>query len=46
MEDADFGVTLSMTKGISTETKVVLQMTAENRAWFGEKLRFTLESTE
>jgi hypothetical protein len=46
LEDADFGETLSLTDGVSTETKVVLQMTAEDRAWFGEKLRFTLDPVE
>ncbi len=46
LTDADFGKTLPLTKGISATTKVVLQMTAEDRAWFGEKLRFTLEPTE
>ena len=46
LEDADFGATLSLTKGVSKETKVVLQMTAEDRAWFGETLQFTLEPVE
>jgi len=31
-----------LSKGISKETKVVLQMTALDRAWFGEKIEFTL----
>jgi len=43
LEDAEFGESFVLTEGIATETKVELQMTAEGRAWFGEKLRFTLE---
>ena len=43
LQDADFGSSLILTEGISAITKVELQMTAESRAWFGEKLRFTLE---
>ncbi|MFC1672241.1 hypothetical protein ACFL01_03800, partial [Planctomycetota bacterium] len=31
-----------LTKGIAEETTVILQMTAKDRAWFGEKLEFTL----
>jgi len=31
-----------LTKGIDKETKVVLQMTALDRCWFGEKIEFTL----
>jgi len=46
LEDADFGTTLSLTEGVSATTNVVLQMTAEDRAWFGEKLQFTLEPVE
>ena len=42
LEDAEFGETFVLTKGVTAETKVELQMTAEGRAWFGEKLRFTL----
>lgn len=41
-QDADFGDGFLLTKGISSMTKIELQMTAEGRAWFGEKLRFTL----
>jgi len=43
-EDAEFGESFLLTEGISADTKVELQMTAEDRAWFGEKLRFTLET--
>lgn len=43
LEDAEFGESFLLTEGIAAETKVELQMTAEGRAWFGEKLRFTLE---
>lgn len=43
LEDAEFGDSFTLTEGIASETKVELQMTAEGRAWFGEKLRFTLE---
>ncbi|MEK7405484.1 MAG: carboxypeptidase regulatory-like domain-containing protein [Acidobacteriota bacterium] len=43
LEDADFGESFLLTEGVAAETKVELQMTAEDRAWFGEKLRFTLE---
>ena len=46
LEDADFGQTFSLADGVSAETKVVLQMTAEDRAWFGGKLRFTLEPVD
>lgn len=42
LEDTEFGETFVLTKGVTAETKVELQMTAEGRAWFGEKLRFTL----
>jgi hypothetical protein len=41
-EDAEFGESFTLTEGVAEETKVELQMTAEGRAWFGEKLRFTL----
>lgn len=44
LEDAEFGESFVLTEGIASETKVELQMTAEGRAWFGEKLRFTLET--
>jgi len=44
IEDAEFGESFTLTEGITSETKVELQMTAEGRAWFGEKLRFTLET--
>jgi hypothetical protein len=40
--DADFGPAFPLSEGISVSKDVVLQMTAEGRAWFGEKLRFTL----
>jgi hypothetical protein len=42
LEDAEFRESFTLTEGIASETKVELQMTAEGRAWFGEKLRFTL----
>jgi hypothetical protein len=41
-EDATFGESFPLCQGIAAPTRVVLQMTAEGRAWFGEKLRFTL----
>ncbi|MFZ2641367.1 MAG: beta-galactosidase [Verrucomicrobiia bacterium] len=44
LEDAEFGESFILTEGIAAETKVELQMTAEGRAWFGEKLRFTLKT--
>ena len=40
--DTDFGGSFPLTGGIDKETNVELQMTALDRAWFGEKLRFTL----
>ncbi len=40
--DAEFGGSFLLTEGIAKETKVVLQMMAEDRAWFGEKLQFTM----
>lgn len=43
LRDADLGESFVLTEGIATESRVELQMTAEDRAWFGEKLRFTLE---
>lgn len=43
LEDAVFGEPFVLTDGITAETKVELQMTAEGRASFGEKLRCTLE---
>ncbi|MFA6561388.1 MAG: hypothetical protein WCV00_05715 [Verrucomicrobiia bacterium] len=43
LDDAEFGQSFVVSEGIASETKVELQMTAEGRAWFGEKLRFTLE---
>ena len=46
LEDSDFGEKLCLTKGVSTETKVVLQMTAEDRVWFGERMRFILEPVD
>lgn len=45
-EDAEFREPFLLTDGISSEVKVVLQMTADGRAWFGEKLRFTLEPVQ
>ncbi|MBI5686024.1 MAG: hypothetical protein HZC54_13210 [Verrucomicrobia bacterium] len=44
LEDAGFGESFTLTEGIASDTKVELQMTAEGRAWFGEKMRFTLET--
>ncbi|MBT9138347.1 MAG: hypothetical protein DDT31_00904 [Syntrophomonadaceae bacterium] len=41
LKDADFGE-FTLNSGISERTTVVLRMTAEGRAWFGEKLDFTL----
>jgi len=41
LSDADFGE-VTLTPGIAEKTTVVLQMTAEGRAWFGEKLRLVL----
>lgn len=43
LEDAEFGPEFPLSGGITEETPVDLQMTAEGRAWFGENLRFTLE---
>ena len=43
LEDADFGPSFPLTPGISSPVKIELQMNAEGRAWFGEKLRFTFE---
>ncbi len=43
LEDAGFGDAFVLTKGVAADTGVELQMTADGRAWFGEKLRFTLE---
>jgi hypothetical protein len=40
--DAEFGPGFPLCPGVTSATKVELQMTAEGRAWFGEKLRFTL----
>lgn len=40
--DTDFGGRFLLSDGISKETAVELQMTAEGRAWFGEKLNFKL----
>ena len=44
LDDAEFGESFLLTEGVAAETKVELRMTAESRAWFGEKLRFTLET--
>lgn len=41
--DAEFGPEFRLSQGISAETGVELQMTAEGRARFGERLRFTLK---
>ena len=41
-DDFDFGEKLILSEGISTETKVVLQMSVDGRIWFGEKWRFSL----
>lgn len=41
-KDTDFGESFILTNGISKEMKVEFQMTAEGRAWFGEKKSFTL----
>jgi hypothetical protein len=41
-QDAEVGPEVRLSEGISSETQVELQMTAEGRAWFGEKLRFIL----
>jgi len=46
LEDADFAEAFLLTEGLSAETRVQLQMTADGRAWFGEKLTFTLEPVE
>jgi hypothetical protein len=43
-DDAVFGESFVLTRGVTTETGVEMQMTADGRAWFGEKLRFTLET--
>ena len=40
--DTDFGGEFRLTDGISQKTFVELQLTAEGRAWFGEKIRFEL----
>ncbi len=40
--DAEFADEFTLTDGITAETSVELQMNAEGRAWFGEKLRLTL----
>lgn len=40
--DASIGEVNLMANGISGETFIELQMTAEGRAWFGEKFRLTL----
>ena len=39
--DADFGE-ITLPPAPAGETRVVLQMTAEGRVWFGEKRDFTL----
>jgi hypothetical protein len=45
LADADFGPAFSLCPGVAAPTKVELQMTAQGRAWFGERLRFTLLPT-
>ncbi len=40
--DAGFGEEILSADGISRETSIELQMTAEGRAWFGEKWKITL----
>lgn len=42
LADADLGTAFPLSTGITGATAVELQMTADGRAWFGEKLRFTL----
>jgi len=46
LSDAVFGESFLLASGVSAETQVILQMTAEGRAWFGEKLRFVLVPRE
>ena len=41
-QNTDFGESFLITDKISGETRIELQMTADGRAWFGEKFRFTL----
>jgi hypothetical protein len=41
LSDADLG-TFNLSPGVNTRTRVVLQMTADGRGWFGEKREFTL----
>jgi hypothetical protein len=41
LSDADLGE-ITLVPGVSGHTKIELQMTAEGRAWFGEKRRFSL----
>lgn len=41
-QDVDFEGSFLLTNGISKDIQVKIQMTAEGRAWFGEKLEFTL----
>ncbi len=43
LEDTDFGDGFLLARSVDAPTRVELQMTAEGRAWFGEKRRFTLE---
>ena len=42
LDDAEFDEFV-LAQGIAGNTRVVLQMTAKNRAWFGEKLEFVLK---
>lgn len=41
LADADFGE-FTLTPAVNKSTRVILQMNAENRGWFGEKRQFTL----
>jgi len=41
LADAEFGE-FALSNGVMAKTTVTLQMTAEGRAWFGEKLELTL----
>ena len=45
LADAEFDEFV-LAQGISRQTKVQLQMTAMDRAWFGEKLEFVLQPVD
>jgi len=45
LADAEFDEFV-LAQGIARQTQVILQMTAKERAWFGEKLEFVLQPTE